>query len=132
MGAAKRREKAVLTQALQAMVVDTSGGRIHVQWDPTARIPRPGLHGQRCAERTTDLLCRVYGRHRGHHRALRILARQRPLNLHLELQQPERARQTRCPGHPTAPALPPPRAARIDRVTAGFRFNTGILIPIWE
>ncbi len=46
MGAAKRREKAVLTQALQAMVVDTSGGRIHVQWDPTARIPRPGSHGQ--------------------------------------------------------------------------------------
>jgi len=36
MGEAKRREKAVLTQALQAMAVDTPGGRIHVQWDPTA------------------------------------------------------------------------------------------------
>jgi len=30
MGEAKRRGKAVLTQALQAMVVDTPGGRIHV------------------------------------------------------------------------------------------------------
>jgi len=43
MGEAKRREKAVLRQALQAMAVDTPGGRIHVQWDPTARNPRPAL-----------------------------------------------------------------------------------------
>ena len=36
MGEAKRRERAVLTQALEAMTVDTPGGRIHVQWDHTA------------------------------------------------------------------------------------------------
>jgi len=33
MGEAKRRQLTVQTQALQAMVVDTPGGRIHVQWD---------------------------------------------------------------------------------------------------
>ena len=33
MGEAKRRQVAVQTQALEAMVVDTPGGRIHVQWD---------------------------------------------------------------------------------------------------
>ena len=33
MGEAKRRQLAVQTQALEAMVVDTPGGRIHVQWD---------------------------------------------------------------------------------------------------
>jgi hypothetical protein len=33
MGEAKRRQRAVQTQALEAMVVDTPGGRIHVQWD---------------------------------------------------------------------------------------------------
>ncbi|MFZ3141275.1 transposase [Polaromonas sp.] len=36
MGEAKRREKLALTQALEAMAVDTPGGRIHVQWDHTA------------------------------------------------------------------------------------------------
>lgn len=36
MGEAKRRERLALTQALQAMAVDTPGGRIHVQWDHTA------------------------------------------------------------------------------------------------
>jgi hypothetical protein len=36
MGEAKRREKAVLAQALETMAVDTPGGRIHVQWDHTA------------------------------------------------------------------------------------------------
>jgi hypothetical protein len=36
MGEAKRRQLAVQTQALEAMVVDTPGGRIHVQWDHTA------------------------------------------------------------------------------------------------
>jgi len=36
MGEAKRREKLALTQALEAMTVDTPGGRIHVQWDHTA------------------------------------------------------------------------------------------------
>ena len=36
MGEAKRREKAALAQALEAMAVDTPGGRIHVQWDHTA------------------------------------------------------------------------------------------------
>lgn len=34
MGEAKRRQLAVQTQALEAMAVDTPGGRIHVQWDP--------------------------------------------------------------------------------------------------
>jgi hypothetical protein len=33
MGEAKRRQLALKTQALEAMVVDTPGGRIHVQWD---------------------------------------------------------------------------------------------------
>jgi hypothetical protein len=33
MGEAKRRQLAVQRQALQAMAVDTPGGRIHVQWD---------------------------------------------------------------------------------------------------
>ena len=33
MGEAKRRQLAVQTQALEAMTVDTPGGRIHVQWD---------------------------------------------------------------------------------------------------
>ncbi|MBH2019858.1 MAG: hypothetical protein I8H91_09980 [Burkholderiales bacterium] len=36
MGEAKRREKLALTQALEAMAVDTPGGRIHVQWGHTA------------------------------------------------------------------------------------------------
>jgi len=36
MGEAKRRQMALQTQALQAMVVDTPGGRIHVQWDHAA------------------------------------------------------------------------------------------------
>jgi hypothetical protein len=36
MGEAKRRQLLVQTQALEAMVVDTPGGRIHVQWDPGA------------------------------------------------------------------------------------------------
>ena len=36
MGEAKRRQRAVQTQALEAMVVDTPGGRIHVQWDHAA------------------------------------------------------------------------------------------------
>ena len=36
MGEVKRRERAVLTQALQAMTVDTPGGRIHVQRDHAA------------------------------------------------------------------------------------------------
>lgn len=36
MGEAKRRERAVLAQALEAMAVDTPGGRIHVQWDHAA------------------------------------------------------------------------------------------------
>jgi hypothetical protein len=33
MGEAKRRELAVKSQALEAMVVDTPGGRMQVQWD---------------------------------------------------------------------------------------------------
>ena len=33
MGEAKRRQFGIQTQALDAMVVDTPGGRIHVQWD---------------------------------------------------------------------------------------------------
>lgn len=33
MGEAKRRQLGIQTQALPAMVVDTPGGRIHVQWD---------------------------------------------------------------------------------------------------
>jgi hypothetical protein len=33
MGEAKRRQLGIQTQALDAMVVDTPGGRIHVQWD---------------------------------------------------------------------------------------------------
>lgn len=36
MGEAKRRQLAVQTQALEAMAVDTPGGRIHVQWDHAA------------------------------------------------------------------------------------------------
>jgi hypothetical protein len=36
MGEAKRRQLLVQTQALEAMVVDTPGGRIHVQWDHAA------------------------------------------------------------------------------------------------
>jgi len=36
MGEAKRSQLAVQTQALEAMVVDTPGGRIHVQWDHSA------------------------------------------------------------------------------------------------
>ena len=38
MGEAKRRQLAVQTQALQAMTVDTPGGRIHVQWDHGAPL----------------------------------------------------------------------------------------------
>lgn len=33
MGEARRRQLLVQPQALDAMVVDTPGGRIHVQWD---------------------------------------------------------------------------------------------------
>ena len=33
MGKAKRRRLGVPSQALEAMVVDTPGGRIQVQWD---------------------------------------------------------------------------------------------------
>ena len=33
MGAAKRRQLAIQTQALGATVVDNTGGRIHVYWD---------------------------------------------------------------------------------------------------
>ncbi len=33
MGEAKRRQLAIQKQALQALAVDTPGGRIHVQWD---------------------------------------------------------------------------------------------------
>ena len=36
MGEAKRRQLLVQTRALEAMVVDTPGGRIHVQWDSGA------------------------------------------------------------------------------------------------
>ncbi|HAL37471.1 MAG TPA: hypothetical protein DCP03_04865 [Polaromonas sp.] len=36
MGEAKRRQLLVQTQALEAMVVDTPGGRIHLQWDHAA------------------------------------------------------------------------------------------------
>ena len=36
MGEAKRRQLAVQTRGLEAMVVDTPGGRIHVQWDHDA------------------------------------------------------------------------------------------------
>jgi hypothetical protein len=36
MGEAKRRQLALQKQALEAMVVDTPGGRIHVQWDHSA------------------------------------------------------------------------------------------------
>lgn len=36
MGEAKRRELGIQTQALEAMVVDAPGGRIHVQWDHDA------------------------------------------------------------------------------------------------
>jgi hypothetical protein len=38
MGEAKRRQLAVQTQALEAMVVDTPGGRIHVKW---TMVPAP-------------------------------------------------------------------------------------------
>jgi len=36
MGEAKRRQLAIQTQALDAMVVNTPGGRIHLQWNHTA------------------------------------------------------------------------------------------------
>jgi Transposase DDE domain group 1 len=36
MGEAKRRQLGVQSQALEAIVVDTPGGRIHVQWDHDA------------------------------------------------------------------------------------------------
>ena len=36
MDEAKRRQLAVQTQALEAMAVDTPGGRIHMQWDHDA------------------------------------------------------------------------------------------------
>ena len=36
MGEAKRRQLVLQKQALEAMVVDTPGGRIHVQWDHSA------------------------------------------------------------------------------------------------
>jgi len=36
MGEAKRRQVQAQSQALEAMAVDTPGGRIHVQWDCTA------------------------------------------------------------------------------------------------
>lgn len=38
MGEANRRQLLVQTQALEAMVVDTPGGRIHVQWDQDASV----------------------------------------------------------------------------------------------
>ncbi len=37
MGEAKRRQLAVQNDALEALKVDTPGGRIHVQWDHQAR-----------------------------------------------------------------------------------------------
>lgn len=37
MGESKRRQLAAQNSALEAMVVDTPGGRIHVKWDHTAR-----------------------------------------------------------------------------------------------
>lgn len=37
MGEAKRWQLTAQTQALQAMAVDTPGGRIHVQWDHGTR-----------------------------------------------------------------------------------------------
>lgn len=43
MGEAKRRQLGVQSQALQAMAVDTPGGRIHVQWDPGASAT-PNAH----------------------------------------------------------------------------------------
>jgi hypothetical protein len=33
MGEAKKRAMKAVTERIEAMVVDTSGGRIHVQWD---------------------------------------------------------------------------------------------------
>lgn len=36
MGEAKRRQLAIQEQAKAALVVDTPGGRIHVQWDHSA------------------------------------------------------------------------------------------------
>jgi len=38
MGEAKKRQSALQTQAAQAMAVNTSGCRIHVQWDHEARV----------------------------------------------------------------------------------------------
>ena len=43
MGEAKRRQILVQTQALEAMVVDTPVGRIHVQWDHGASAT-PNAH----------------------------------------------------------------------------------------
>jgi hypothetical protein len=43
MGEAQRRQLALQTQALEAMAVDTPVGRIHVQWDHTARATSNAL-----------------------------------------------------------------------------------------
>lgn len=75
MGEAKRRQLQAHSQALEAMVVDTPGGRIHVQWDCTA-----SCH----TESTVEFFCRVFA---GHGR-LRVLAQSLPL----DLQQPQRPR----------------------------------------
>ena len=42
MGESKRKQKTALAQAAEAMVVDTLGGRMHVQWDETAQATPNG------------------------------------------------------------------------------------------
>jgi len=42
MGESKRKQKTVLAQASEAMIVDTLGGRMHVRWDETAQATPNG------------------------------------------------------------------------------------------
>jgi hypothetical protein len=42
MGESKRKQKTALAQAAEAMVVDTLGGRMHMQWDETAQATPNG------------------------------------------------------------------------------------------
>ena len=81
MGEAKRRQLAVQTQALEAIVVDTPGGRIHVQWD----------HG---ASATPNAQLTFFAEFLATTGVYDSWGQQLPLELH----QSQRTQQTRCTG----------------------------------
>ena len=82
MGEAKKRQLLVQTQALEAMVVDTPGGRIHVQWD-------------RAASASANTQLTFFAEFLATLRVYESWVDSCPL----ELQQSQRTEQTRCAGH---------------------------------